>query len=178
MKIENRQKVLLIVTIAVVALFFGDRILFEPLAQWWKTRQTQVTKLRGEVDHGRMLIRREVSIRNRWTQMSTNTLPANTSAAEQEVLKAFDRWSQDSGANVTSIMPQWKSGNQQNYKTLDCRVAASGDLATLCRFIYDMEKGPMALRLESLALNARDNMGQQFTLDLQVSALALTPQTQ
>ena len=178
MKIENRQQVLVVATIAVVALFFCDRIVFEPLAQWWKARQTQVVKLRQEVNNGRMLIRREATLHDRWNQMSTNTLPANTSMAEQEVLKAFDGWSQDSGANVTSIMPQWKSGDQQDYKTLDCRVEASGDLATLCRFIYDVEKGPMALRLESLSLNTRDDMGQQFTLDLQVSALALTPQKQ
>jgi Tfp pilus assembly protein PilO len=174
MKIENRRQVLVVVTIAVVALFFCDRVVFEPLAQWWKTRQTQVAKLRLEVNNGRMLIRRESAIRDRWNQMNINTLPARTSAAEQEVLKAFDSWSQDSGASITSIMPQWKS-DTQDYKTLDCRVEASGDLATLCRFIYDVEKGPMALRLESLALNTQDDAGQQFTLDLQVSALALTP---
>lgn len=177
MKIENRQQVLVVITIAVVALFFCDRIVVEPLAQWWKTRQTQVTKLRREVNNGRMVIKREAAIRDRWSEMSTNTLPANTSVAEQEVLKAFDGWSQDSGANITSITPQWKS-DQKDYKTLDCRVEASGDLATLCRLLYDVEKGPMGLRLESLALNTRDDMGQQFTLDLQVSALALTPQTQ
>ncbi|HUA38694.1 MAG TPA: hypothetical protein VMA35_09920 [Candidatus Sulfopaludibacter sp.] len=177
MKIENRQQVLVAVTIAVVALFFCDRVVFEPLAQWWKTRQAQVAKLRLEVNNGRMLIKREDAIRDRWSRMSTNTLPANSSSAEQEVLKAFDGWSQDSGASITSITPQWKS-DTQDYKTLDCRVEAAGDLATLCRFIYDVEKGPMALRLESLALNARDDLGQQFTLDLQVSALALTPQAQ
>jgi hypothetical protein len=48
----------------------------------------------------------------------------------------------------------------------------------LSRLIYDVEKGPMALRLESLALNTSDDNGQQLTLDLQVSALVLTPQTQ
>jgi len=175
MKIENRQQVLVIVTIAIVALFFCDRLIFEPLAQWWKTRQVQVTKLRQEVNNGKMLIRREAAIRDRWDQMSTNTLPIGTSVAEQQVLKAFDGWSQDSGVSITSITPQWKS-DSQDYKTLDCRVEASGDLGTLCRLIYDVEKGPMALRLESLALNTRDDAGQQFTMDLQVSALALTPQ--
>lgn len=176
MKIEKRQQVLVVVTIAIVALFFCDRIVFEPLAQWWKTRQTQVVKLRQEVKNGRMLIKRESAIRDRWSEMSTNTLPANTSLAEQEVLKAFDGWSQDSGASITSIAPQW-TGDQKDYKTLDCRVEASGDLATLCQFIYSVEKGPMALRLESLALNTGDDNGRQFTLDLQVSGLVLTPQT-
>lgn len=176
-KIKNRQQILVVVTIAVVALFISDRVVFEPLIQWWKTRETQVVKLRQEVNNGRMLIQREAAIRDRWSQMRTNTLPVNTSAAEQQVLKAFDSWSQESGASITSIAPQWKN-DSPDYATLDCRVEAKGDLGMLNRLIYDVEKGPMALRLESLALTTGDDGGQQLTLDLQVSALVLTPQTQ
>ncbi len=176
MKIETRQQILVVVTISVVALFLCDRLIFEPLIQWWKTRQAQVVKLRHEVNDGRMLIQREASIRSRWSQMRTNTLPTDASAAEQQVLKAFDTWSQDSGANINSIAPQWKS-DTTDYKTLDCRIEAKGDLASLSRLLYDAEKGPMALRLESLALNTSDDNGRQFTLDLQISGLVLTPQT-
>lgn len=177
MKIENRQQVLMVAAIAVVALFFCDHLVFEPLIHWWKGRQTQVVKLRQEVNNGRMLVQRETVIRNRWSEMRTNTLPANASVAEQLVLQAFDGWAQDSGASITSIAPQWKN-DAPDYATLDCRVEAAGDLGALSRFIYDVEKGPMALRLESLALNSRDNAGQQLTLDLQVSGLLLTPQNQ
>jgi Tfp pilus assembly protein PilO len=176
MKIKNRQQILVVVTIAVVALFISDRLVFEPLIRWWKTRETQVVKLRQEVNNGRMLIQRETAIRSRWNQMRTNTLPVNTSAAEQQVLKAFDSWAQESGVNITSISPQWKN-DSQDYRTLDCRVEAKGSLGTLSRLIYDVEKGPMALRLESLALTTGDDRGQGFTLDLQVSALVLTPKT-
>jgi hypothetical protein len=61
--------------------------------------------------------------------------------------------------------------------TLDCRVEASGDLGTLSRFVYDIEKDPMALKLESVELSTRDDTGQQLTLGLQISGLVLTPQT-
>jgi hypothetical protein len=46
----------------------------------------------------------------------------------------------------------------------------------LTRFLYDVEKDPMALRLESLDLSAHDDAGQQLTLDLQVSGLAIKSQ--
>jgi Tfp pilus assembly protein PilO len=176
MKIKNRQQFLVVVTIAIIALFVSDRLVFEPLIKWWKTRETQVVKLRQEVNDGRMLIQREATIRSRWSQMRTNTLPADASVAEQQVLKAFDSWSQESGVSITSISPQWKS-DTQDYTTLDCRVEASGDLGMLSQFVYDVEKGPMALKLETLNLSTRDDMGQQLTLDLQVSGLVLTPQT-
>ena len=73
-------------------------------------------------------------------------------------------------------MPQWKN-DSTNYMTLNCRVEASGNLGTLSQFIYDIEKGPMALKLDSVELSAHDNTGQQLTLDLQISGLALLQPT-
>ena len=149
MKIENRQQFLIVLTIAVAALFVGERLIFEPLANWWSARSQKVTELRKQVRDGRLLIQREPAIRSRWDQMRTNTLPANTSLAEQQVLKAFDNWSRDSGAGITGITPQWNN-DATNYMTLDLRVEAAGDLGTLSRFLYDIEQGPMALKLESV----------------------------
>jgi hypothetical protein len=42
------------------------------------------------------------------------------------------------------------------------------------RFLYDIEKGPLGLKLESVDINSRDNTGKQLTLGLQVSGLVLT----
>ena len=59
--------------------------------------------------------------------------------------------------------------------TLNCSVEASGNLSTLSQFLYDIEKEPTALRIDSVELNSRDNYGQQLTLGLEVSALVLLP---
>ena len=87
--------------------------------------------------------------------MRTNALPANPSLAAQQVIKAFDNWSRASGAEVTSIMPQWKN-DSTNYMTFNCHVEASGTMGTLSQFLYQIEKGPMALKLDSVELSAHD----------------------
>jgi hypothetical protein len=174
MKIENRQQFLLALTIGVVALYIGVNFICVPLSHSWSARSAQIKLLRAKVSEGKQLIRREPVIRSRWSEMNTNTLPENTSLAEQQVLKAFDNWSRDTGADISSIMPQWKN-DSTNYVTLNCRVEASGNLGTLSRFIYDIEKGPAALKLDSVELSAHDPTGQQLTLGLQISGLALLP---
>ena len=58
--------------------------------------------------------------------------------------------------------------------TLECRADASGSLSALTRFLYEIEKDPLALRIDSLEITARDNTGQQLSLNLQVSGLLLT----
>jgi len=60
--------------------------------------------------------------------------------------------------------------------TLQCRVEASGNLNTVTRFLYEIEKDPMALRMDAVEISARDNEGQQINLGLQVSGLVLTAQ--
>jgi Tfp pilus assembly protein PilO len=172
MKIENRQKFLLILTIAVLALWLGDMLVFEPLVKWWKTRSATITELRNDVRDGKSILLREAGIRSQWENMRTNTIPANKSLAEQQVLKSFDSWASESGATVTGITPQWKN-DSTNYLTLNCRVEASGTIATLGAFLYHIEKGPMALKLDSVEFSAHDNTGQQLTLGLQISGLAL-----
>jgi len=175
MKIENRQQFLVVLTIAVAALFVGERLIYEPLANWWSVRSQHIAALRKQVSDGKLLLQREQAIRSRWAQMRTNTLPADTSLAEQQVLKAFDNWSQDAGTAITGITPQWND-DATNYVTVDLRVEAAGDLASLTRFLYDIEQGPMALKLESVDVSTRDETGQQFTLGLQINGLALRPE--
>ena len=178
MNINNRQQVLAVIAIGAVALFAADKVVRAPLTEFWKVRSTRIADLRKQVTEGARLRQREQSLRGRWEQMRTNTLPNNSSLAEQTVLKAFDRWSQESRISVTSITPQWKRGDTDDFMTLECRVEASGDLATVSRFLYNIERDPLALKLESVEMSARDKDGQQLALGLQVSGLVLAPQSQ
>jgi Tfp pilus assembly protein PilO len=174
-KIKNRQQFLIVLTLAALALYVGNLLVYGPMSQWWKSREAQIVELRQQVNQGKSLVRREAVIRGEWDHMRANSLSNDSSQAEQQVLKAFDNWADDSGANVNSVTPQWQN-DQDDYSTLECRVEASGDIGTLSRFLYEIEHDPMALQLESVELTASDDKGQSLTLGLQVSGLALVSQ--
>jgi Tfp pilus assembly protein PilO len=172
MKIENRQQVLLVVTLSLLGLYTANLLVYGPMVKWWDARQGKIRELRQEVKDGKSLIRRESYIRGDWANMRTNALPNDPSQAEQQLLKSFNGWAQDSGVNVSSVTPQWQN-DQDDYSTLDCRVEASGDLGSLSRFIYEIESDPTALQLASIELTASDDKGQQLTLGLDVNGVAL-----
>lgn len=173
MKIENRQQFLVVLTIAAFALLVGVNFILEPLGGWWSSRQAQIKELQTRVDEGRLIIKREEGIRSRWDSMRKNSLPANTSQAEQNVLQSMSEWARSSGVDLTSVMPQWKT-ESTNYLSLACRVESAGNMGTLSRFLYDLEKGPMALRLDSVELSSRDASGEKLTMGLELNGLALT----
>ena len=172
MKIKYRQEFLVALTIGVVVLFVGVNWILSPLGGWWSARQGQIKQLRETVKEGRNLIKRDAVIRSQWREMQSNALSSNPSQAEQQFIKAMNGWSRDSGALVTSIMPQWKN-DSTNYLTLACRVETAGDMGNMSRFLYDLEKGPMALKVDSVELTSRDATGQQMTLGLEINGLAL-----
>ncbi|MFO1475617.1 MAG: hypothetical protein U1F98_03070 [Verrucomicrobiota bacterium] len=173
LKIENRQQLLIVVTLALFGLFIADRILLEPLWGVWKDRSKEIARLRLQVSEGRSITNRESVIRGRWTQMRTNTLPNNQSLAQEQVLNALVNWAQESGVSINGTSPQWRN-DTEDYHTLGCHVDASGSLWALSRFLYNVEFGPMALKVESIDLTSHDASGQQLTLGLQISGLALT----
>ncbi len=174
MKIQNRQQLLVVLAGAAVVLFIGLNVILPPLQSWWTTRSSEIKDLRDRVKTGTFLLKREASLRGGWDNMRTNALPPNTSAAEAKLLTAVDGWSRDTGVEITSVMPQWKEADT-NYLTLNCRVETAGDLGSLSRFLYQLEKGPMAVRVDSVELGAHDTSGQQMTMGLDLSGLVLVP---
>ena len=62
--------------------------------------------------------------------------------------------------------------------TLECHVDGFGNLPALTRFLYEVEKDPMAFKIETVEISARDKDGQQLTLGLLVSGLLLIPEGQ
>ncbi len=173
--LANRQRLLAIVAGAGVALLILDRLVFTPLTNTWQAHAAEIVKLQKSVTDGRSLIARGPQLERTWAEMQAGALPKDPSQAEQDVISAFDRWSRANNVELGSIRPQWKRGATDRYSLLECRIDASGSLATLSRFLYELERSPLALRVDSVEVMSRDDYGNRLTLGLVVSGLRLSP---
>ena len=173
MKIDNRQKVLAIAAISAVILLASDSLIITPLTRLWKAHAVRIADLTKMINRGTLLLEREKSLTARWNGMRTNTLPSNDSVAQIKVLKAVDRWTKESGISFTSIKPQWKQ-NAEDYVTLECRADAFGDIQSLTRFLYELERDPLSLKIEDMEISSRDDTSQQLTLGVRFTGLVLT----
>lgn len=172
MPIKNRQQLLLILAGTAFGLLLADSLVFSPLTKAWKARSERIVSLKKQVNDGEKLMQRADALNSRWAQMQQNALPNNNSTAEQQVLNAFDKWSQDARISVNSITPQWRR-DRDDLVTLQCRVDAAGTVGTLAKFLYNVERDPMALKIETVEIAARDKDGQNLSLGLQISGLVL-----
>ncbi len=168
---ENRKRLLLILAAVAIVLLIGDSLIFTPLVKNWQARTAEIAKLKKDVREGRSLIERGPRLEAQWKEMQTQSLPKDPAQAEQDLISAFDRWGRASNIELASIKPQWKRGTSDRYSVLECRVDANGTLSSLARFLYEVEKSPLALRVETVELGARDNNGQKIGLGLVVTGL-------
>jgi len=175
MNVPHRQRWLAIIAGAAVLLLILDRLVFTPLVKTWDQRSTEISTLEKSIAKGRSLIERGPRLERLWKEMEANALPKDPAQAEQELISALDGWGRSTGIDLGSIKPQWRRGATDRYSTLECRIDASGSLSTLARFLYEVEKSPLALRIDSVELASRDDTGQKLSLDLLVSGLRLAP---
>ena len=171
-KIKDRRQFLVIAAIGAVSLLVADKLILTPLSGVWRDRSARIVELDKKVRQGEVLIERQTAILDRWSEMNAQSLPADLPVAENEVLKAVNRWAEVSGISFTSIKPQWKE-MEGGYRTLQCRASAFGSIDRVARFLYELEAAPLAIRLEEVEVSARDEKGRQLDLELRFSGVVL-----
>ena len=172
---SQRQRLLMILAGAAVLLLVLDSAVFTPLTAAWRARSAEIARLTRLVADGRSSIARADRTRAMWAEMQQQAIPAEPAKAEQDLVTAFDRWGRAGGVELGSIKPQWKRGANNRYSLLECRVDASGSLNAITRFLHEVEKSPLALRIDSIELTSRDDSGNRLTLGLLVSGLRFAP---
>jgi hypothetical protein len=171
---KNREKLLMIGVGACIVLYLLNLLVISPMTDAWHRRSTQIETLKKQISDGHVLLRREDSILGRWKRISTSALSSTPTVAESQLFNAFDRWVRESGVTEGSFKPQLKE-TDDGYSTEECRADVSGNIQTIVRFLYDVEKDPMASRLEGVEITSRDDTGQQLSLGLELSGLLQPP---
>ena len=171
---EQRQRLLLLIAGLAVGILVADRLVLTPLTEFWNQRSERIASLRQSVSQGTLLLEREGALRERWQSMLDNSLPNDPSEAEGAVLKSFERWSRDSRISLASVKPLWNPVDT-NYMTLEYRADGFGNIESITRFLYELEKDPLAFRVHTMSIAAKDKDGGQLSLSLHMSGLVLDP---
>jgi Tfp pilus assembly protein PilO len=167
---RQRKNWLLLAAVGCVLLLVGDRMVLSPLVNSWKSRSARIVELHKKINTGQMLLDRRDTLLTRWDAVKKGALPTNPTAAENAVLGAVHSWAASTGLSVTSILPRWIEDDKTGPR-IELRVSGTGDMAAVGRFLYEIESSPMPLRLESVAMRARDDDGRSLSLEARFSGL-------
>jgi hypothetical protein len=172
MESKNREKLLMIGTATVAGLWLLNLLVFGPLIDSWHSRAREIADLRKKIANGAMMVGRQFNIQDRWDNMRANALPNNTTLAERQLFTAFDKWVSTGRVTEGSFRPQVQEPDT-NFTTVDCRSDVSGNIQAVSDFVKAMSKDPLANKVESFELTAKDDNGRQLVLGLSLSGLIL-----
>ena len=172
MEVKQRERILIFAAIICLALLAGDKLILSPLSDLWIERSERISELKDLLRDGDFLVKREDVIKGRWDQMNSISLPQNMTEAENRILNSLNRWTQDSRINITSVKPRWAE-NDEAFMKLEFHASGNGNLASITRFLYELETDKEPLKVEELDITSRDESGNNLSLDLRFSGLVL-----
>ncbi|MGB8355276.1 MAG: hypothetical protein WCD79_15365 [Chthoniobacteraceae bacterium] len=168
----DRKLILTILAAAGAGLWLLDLVVIEPLARNWHDQSARIDALSVKVQRGKGLLHREDAIRTQWAEMVRSNLPQEVAAAESRAARAVSHWEGESHITFSGLTQQWQN-HEKGYKTLEMRLTADGNQATIGRFIYELETDPAPVNLEEIEITTHDTHGSLLMLTARFSFLQL-----
>jgi hypothetical protein len=182
MNLKKRENLILAVAAACVGLIIANKFFVSPMIETYHVRTTEIAKLQGDLLRGRSLIKREKEIGDELKNIVKNSLPDDTAIVEKQMFAAIERWKTMSGVTVTSRAPRWEKdvgGDipvQAKINKLEFKIAATGNIQSITKFLYEMEADPLAIRVEDVELTSRDAAGKTLTVESRITGLVIAPE--
>jgi Tfp pilus assembly protein PilO len=171
---NKREKLLILAAALCVIILLGDKFILSPMLNLWKTRAARITALEESLNKGTVLTDREETLTQRWQEMQGRSLTNEASSAENQVLNRVNDWARSSGLNVTSLRPRWIIDEGQEARKLEFSLSATGSMESVTRFLYELERDPLAIRLEDVELATHDEQGREITLSARFTGLIVS----
>lgn len=172
MALTNRERLIMILAGAAVAILIADRYFLGPvLKKRSQTRQMKQT-FQAEVEQAKAVLQRQKVIERRWNQMKDAGLSYKITDVEGGVFRHLEGTSQRSRFLLTSIQPE-RTSNEGRIGQVEFMVSGTGTLDAVTRFLWDIEMADVPVRIDSLQLGANDEDATQLSLQLKLSTVYL-----
>ncbi len=170
----RRERILAIVVLGVVLAFVADRLLLTPILATWRQDGEKVTQLRTELAEAESLQESLPNWRKEQERRRGLAFPAARTETENEMLKAVATYAVDRRLQLKGIRPAWREAGSTEKGSpvqLELAISASGSLAAVAGFLYDLETMPGPVRAERTRLHSLGEDGRALDFDMVVTVL-------
>ncbi len=172
MNLKKRETLIGLLAFGLILLFIGDRLIFSPLYDRWKSNSEQIEQLVMQIDKAEKTIQLKKSVHAELLRMRKMALPKERSKAESQLLSQLADWSGSSGFQTDTTKPTYLSKRVEGYEsfpTIELKTSGKGDMEQIVRFLHTLETAPVAVAIESLKITARDEDLDNLTLSITIS---------
>lgn len=175
-KLSERERKIFIATAALIGLWILYAVAITPLMAQRTQLQTDTLNALQTLHQANDLIDRAVVDRHRFDQMIHYGLASNASAAESQMLHAIGDWASDSHLTLTGNKPD-RAEAQAPFEKITFHVTSTGNLASINRFLWDIETSTLPARIEDFTIASRKEGTNDLSLTIAISTIRVVPPT-
>jgi Tfp pilus assembly protein PilO len=171
MVLSKRERIILIVAIAVVGLLVANLFVIDPVSRRLQRIESRRLALEAEFNEAQSLFERQRLLEPRWKTMLSAGLRSDAEA-ESRVARALGEWSADAGLTLSSVKPE-RVASDKGLKEMTFVVAGKGPLDAVAWFLYEVETAVLPIKVKNMQLGSSAESGDTMSLQLRLSALYL-----
>jgi Tfp pilus assembly protein PilO len=174
MVLSRRERIAAIITLIVVGALLVDKFALTPALKRLQQVENQKQELLAQINEARNLFERRRLMERKWKTMSSDGLQ-NDADVESRIVRALDKWSQDTRLTLTSVKPE-RLASDKGLKEITFVVAGRGRLDAVARFLWQVETAELPVKVKDMQLGSTSEAGDSMSLQLRLSALYLDAQ--
>lgn len=173
--ISAKEKRLLIIALAAIALLIGDKYIFSPAFAKRNEIKAQKDSASAQLEKAQNLIRSSKSVSGRWQSYQDSGLSAEPQELESTLLRFVDETSRSCGLTLSFVQPG-DTDIENGFGTLEYQISGAGSMRSVTRFLYEVETAQLPVKVESFQAGASDESGRNITVQINISALFIAPE--
>ncbi len=173
MILSKRERTIVGLTVAVLALLLADRFLLSPVLDRRARIDAETGECRIELQKADGLFAQKRRLVPRWREMTDSGLGTGAPAAESRMLHAIRDWAQEAELNLSSVKHE-RTELERQFQKITWRAAGTGSMAAVSRFLFRIEESPLAVRISDLQVGARQEGSDALAIQVGISTLCMT----
>ncbi|MCM8779342.1 MAG: type 4a pilus biogenesis protein PilO [Candidatus Omnitrophica bacterium] len=159
---SRRERILFFITVGVIVSAGVINFIVAPVRKRWRRLNSQIVNLKAKLNHYIKILGLEQEIEKRYnTYADYLKTKGSHEEALASVLQEIEKLARTCGILLTNIVP---SGLEEKdfYQKFEVRMETEGDISSLGRFLYELQKSKYLFRV--VRLNITTKSGSQDTL--------------
>lgn len=174
MVVSKREQLILIVTMAAVAVLALDRLVLSSLIDLRNETLAQKDTLQGQIARVQSLMSRRKQLAPKWLEIVRSGLKNDPGEAESQVLHAFHDWSQEAGISLT-LKPDRLPEKTTRMPEISFLAAGTGSLRGIARLLWRIETASFPIKTTLVAITSHKEGTDDLSFQIRASTVYLPP---
>ena len=167
---NQREKILALIIVALAVLFAADRFVVAPVTAAFAGVEDETARLEADLAEARAMVRSERKIERRWKAVRLAGLTDATDAARLRVQVSASAWARDGGLSLNTLSTG-RVEEGETYDQLSFALTGVGNLEAIQRFLLKVTQADFPLRIESCTITSRGDDRDEMTLSLRLTTI-------